>query len=342
MKNSPKSLVHFVCQWVGSVWSHSVLFGGLMMAVSTNSPTHAQAALPGGAQAFGNLSNFDVRYPASLPNDLEIVLYGSGIDPTDIKNTWNTDIPLNGVNLGWGQAVPQPITINNDPTSPAYGLDCLSLRYAGPPRPELVGKMVHAGVALKPWINPPAWEVWWTINGQRVLRPCDPKINWFWVTRTREWVICVENPTPSPIYVYGCRWFLPVVAAGTRLPFLNDLTTTMNPAQFGSQGWTFVDPVGSPTKCILPWCRIYIRVKLTTTKCYPIIFQIASRNGPLSESPRDTAGMLNDWNGDQGTMMIVTQRPVQQPDGDLNCDGVVGTPDFNIFRQNFGIPNEDN
>lgn len=89
------------------------------------------------------------------------------IDPSDIKNTWDTSIQLGGLGLGWGKAVAQPVVGNADPNSPSFGLDCLSLRYAGPQRPAMVGQMVRAGVALKQWITPPAWEVWWTINGRR-------------------------------------------------------------------------------------------------------------------------------------------------------------------------------
>ncbi len=303
-------------------------------------------ALGVGVAISGNLANFDVRYPTSLPNDLEVVIYGDFLPPTPtnpapcVIGTWNTNNLLGGLGVQWGQASSITQTVNTDPTSPGFGLDCIVIRWAGPPRPAMVNQMVHFGVHLRPGCAVHHQEVWWTINGTRINRPCDPHITWI-CTRTG-WVICIGNPTPFPIYVYGCRHFTPATTA--TLPNLNQLNFGINPAQFGAPGWTPVQiPGGGPVLCLQPWCRIYIRVVVTTWR--PPIFQIAVRNVaneqfPLQPAP-DGGPNPNDFNGEMGTMMIMTTRPTQEFAEDINGDAVVGIPDFNMWRTRNGAVSQD-
>ena len=302
-------------------------------------------ALGVGVAIAGNLDNFDVRYPPSLPNDLEVVIYGDfPITPSCVIGTWNTNNPY-GHPANWGPAssITGPV-INTDPTSPAFGLDCIIIRWSGPPRPALVGQMVHYGVHLRPGCAVAHKEVWWTINGQRIGRPCDPHITWI-CTRTG-WVICVANPTPFPFYVYGCRHFTPATTAP--LPNLNQLNFGMNPAQFGGTWQPVQLPGGGPVLCLQPWCRIYIRVVVTTWR--PPIFQVAVRNVsneqfPLQPAP-DGGPNPNDFSqgptGDGvGTMMIMTTRATQEFAEDINGDAVVGIPDFNMWRARNGAVSVD-
>lgn len=281
-------------------------------------------------QITGGLANFDVRYPNSLPNDLEIVIYGDGLTPASVINTYP--------NAQWGPAQSITGSINTDPTSPAFGLDCVTIRYAGPPLPSLVGQMLHFGVRLRIGAVVAHQEVWWTINGIRILRPCDPHI--VWICTTRGWLICIGNPTPSPIYVYGCRFFSPATTAP--LPQLAQLNTNIDPQQFGGT-WQPVQPPGAgPVFCIAPWCRIYIRVISTTWR--PIVFQIAARNVPeqiLPLPPGTTGPNPNDFDGQNGTMAILTTRPTQEFREDINGDGGVGNPDFQLLRQRFNTVSPD-
>lgn len=298
-------------------------------------------------QIAGSLANYDVRYPASLPNDHEIVLYGDfPATPSCVIGTWNTNNLLGGRGVQWGPASSITQSVNTDPTSPAFGLDCITVRWSGPPRPAMVGQMVHYGVHLRPGCAVQHQEVWWTINGQRILRPCDPHVTWT-CSRTG-WIVTVANPTPVPIYIYGVRHFTP--AATGVLPNLNQLNFNMNPAQFGATGWTPIAiPGGGPVLCLQPWCRIHFRIFVTTWR--PVVFQVAVRNVSNEQFPLQPAAgggpNPNDFSpngptGDgQGTMMIMTSRPTQEFAEDINGDGVVGLPDFNPLRARFGSTSQD-
>ena len=285
----------------------------------------------GQVQIVGSLPNFDVRYPNSLPNDLEIVLYGDGITPASIINTYP--------NPQWGPASSITGSVNNDPTSPGFGLDCVVVRYSGSPLPSLAGQMLHFGVRLRIGTPIAHQEVWWTINGVRINRPCDPHVTW--ICTTNGWLVCVANPTNVPIYVYGCRFFQPATTAS--LPQLVQLNTNINPTAFGAPGWTPVPPPGTgPVFCIPGWCRIYFRVITTTWR--PIVVQIAARNVPeqvLPLPPGTNGPNPNDFDGQNGTMAILTVRPTQEFREDINGDGSVGTPDFNMLRLRFGTQSVD-
>ena len=304
------------------------LFLGLALIIGFTQRSSAQV------QIMGSLANFDVRYPNSLPNDLEIVLYGAGLSTNCVRGAY-----FNGQ---WGAPVSITGGVNTDPTSPAFGLDCVVIRYAGAPLPSLVGQLRHFGVRLKIGCAVAHQEVWWTINGVRINRPCDPHITW--ICTTTGWLVCVANPTPVPFYVYGCRFF--PVATNAPLPLLSQLNTSINPVQFGSPTWIPLQPPG-PNRvfCIQPWCRIYFRVQVTRWR--PIVFQMAARNvdenvlplpgPPTGNVPPDP----NDFDGQNGTMVILTDRPTHEMAEDLNSDGAVGIPDFNQLRGAFGTTSQD-
>ncbi len=300
----------------------------LCIASLIGNATRGHAA---GVMITGSLANFDVRYPPSLPNDLEIVVYGDGLKTSDVAATW--------VNSFWGAPVSITGSVNTDSNSPAFGLDCVVVRYAGPPLPGQVGQVVHFGVRLRIGAVVAHQEVWWSINGQRILRPCDPQV--IWSCTTNGWLLCVANPTTQPIYVYGTRFF--PVASNAPLPTLNQLNTSINPTQFGATNWTSLSlPGGQRVFCIPAWCRIYFRVPSVTWR--PIVFQIAARNAPeqvVPLPPGTTGPNPNDWNGENGTMAILTTRPTHEFAEDINGDGVVGIPDFNQLRSRFGAASPD-
>jgi len=285
------------------------------------------------ARVTGTLGNFDVRFPPFLcPNDLEVVLYGNFRGPDDVRETWNTSILLGGVGLDWGTASDIDFVENwtADPTSPGYGLDCIRVRWAGGMDAEkcqkLRGKLVHGGVRLRPGISPAHWEVWWTLNGERIAQGCDPHITW--ICTTKWWVICIANPTPAPFYVYAPRWFgLPATAP---LPALSDLNTTLQPPT-GAAWQPIPLPGGARIHCIPPWCRIYLRVPVTSWR--PIIFQVAVRNvdesvlqlrDPLVPDPND---FVPEGEMGWGTMAITTTRPTLEFSADVDGDGAVGPTD---------------
>lgn len=61
----------------------------LLVGLFAGSVTQAVAA---GVAITGHLANFDVRYPNSLPNDLEIVLYGDGLKTNSVFGTWSKSL----------------------------------------------------------------------------------------------------------------------------------------------------------------------------------------------------------------------------------------------------------
>jgi hypothetical protein len=284
----------------------------------------------------GNLNNFDLRYPPSLPNDVEIVIYGPNLQASDITSAWDTSNPYRP--LGWGPPASVEVVPNfvnpDDPGFPGNGMTCITVRWAGPPRPDLVGQLVHLGISLRPGVAPVHWEVWWTLDGVRIRRPCDPRITWMCVRD--EWLVCIENPTPMPFYVYGCRWFQP--QPGAPLPFLRDLTLDIEPARFGGEWVRVPIPGGGRVICVPPWCRFYVRVPVT--RWFPIVFQIAARNVddstafPAPEDPSEDDWRPNpdDPDGGQGTVAILTTRATQQFVEDVDGNGAVGSTDLRAVR----------
>jgi len=294
----------------------------------------------------GSLGNFDVRYgPINgvLPDDLDIYLYGDGLTCDDVVWTWNTDILLGGAGLQWGRAICGGPVVNTDPTSPAFGLDCIRVRYAGPERPAMIGRLVHAGVHLRPGTQIEHQEIWWTKGGERIRRPCDPHIRWVWHRTTRTWIICIANPTAEPFYVYGYRWFLPfpTLTGQVVLPTLNELQTGMRPEAFQTQ-WQPIPDVATGVPfprivCIPPWCRIYIRIQIPITICRPIVFQVGLANSDFGGNPP-----VDPAPDDERTAMIVTMRPSERPDADIDADGVVGIRDRNLLRSEYLQESQDN
>ena len=294
-----------------------------------------QFAAQGAAMITGSLSNFDVRYPQSLPNDLEIVIYGDGLQPADVVGTYS--------NPQWGQANSITGSINTDPTSPAFGLNCVIIRYVGPPIPGLVGQMRHFGVRLRIGVALAHQEVWWTLNGQRINRPCDPHVTW--ICTSQGWLVCIQNPTPANMYIYAMRHFL--LSPSFPLPLLVQMNTNIQPQQFGATGWTFDQlPGGVRVLCIPPWCRIYVRVVVTQWR--PIIFQVAARNVPEDIFPLQGDAMApnpNDFNpqtGD-GTMAILTSRATEDLGGrgDITGNGAINASDVSAVKINSGVASGD-
>jgi hypothetical protein len=309
----------------------------LLIAMLAGAPSDGSAS---GVRTTGSLENIDVRYPPSLPNDLEIILYGDGLTTSDVVGTWNSSNPAGSApGIGWGTASSLSSTVNTDPNSPAFGLDGVVIRYAGPPRPALVGDLAHFGVRLRIGAVAQHREVWWTINGQRILRPDALQVSWH--CTKNGWLISVYNPNPIPEYVYGVRYFQ--IAAGVPLPLLNQMITAIQPQQFGAADWTYLSLPGNVRVYgISPFNRIYFRVPVVRWR--PIIFQIAGRTVPESvlPLPPGTIGPNpDDFNGEQGTMFIGTTRATQEFPEDFNGDGVVGIPDFNQLRSVFGTVSED-
>ena len=64
------------------------------------------------------------------------------------------------------------------------------------------------------------------------------------------------------------------------------------------------------------------------------ILPLPTQTGPVSPDP-------NDFDGNNGTMVILTDRPTQEMAEDLNGDGAVGIPDFNRLRAAFGTTSQD-
>jgi hypothetical protein len=304
-----------------------------------------QAQVTGAA----DLNNFDIRYPDTGPNDLDVLVYvDDDVDCDDVIwtfNTGNQPSPGPGIGLiGWGQAQCINEGINLNPNSPGFGLRCIRIRWAGPRRPDMIGKCVHFGVHFRPGIDIKHQEITWTLDGQPIGQRCDPHIRWVWHHRTRTWVICIANPTDRPIYVWGCRWFLPrpdlQTALQVELPNLNQLNVLMDPREFGDDGWRpmpDIVPGQVPfprVTCIPPWCRVYVRIRIPIVVCRPIVFQVAATGTDPVDPPQFVEPC------DPRADMVLTIRPTEQfidPDG----DGGLGPRDLGPIRAQFGLVSQD-
>lgn len=315
---------------------------GLSLFSSVTS-TFAQGRTP------AEVSNTDIKYPCFLdqasgqkfyPDDVEIVCYGPELKKEDVIWTWDTSNPLYEIRLNWG--TPDVSVVENfvDPQNPAYpgnGMNCLTIRWHGPIRPELgpptgpgLGQFVHVGAHFKPSAGIVHCEIWWTRDGVRVANVCDPKLTFICSTSTI--TVCVENPYSVPIYVYGCRFFQP---ATTKLPRLSDLVTHIQPQAFGADGWT-VAPTPASVIRLDPWCRIYVKLPGRTTWS-PVVFQLASSftrditpafdGGPNPEDPFTAA--------------IRTTRSGVIRQADADGDGIVGIRDYQALQREYRRPNPD-
>ena len=289
----------------------------------------------------GALVNVEARYTNFLPNDFEIYLYGDGLTVASVVETWNTNTLLGSPPAGmqWGTAASIIASVNTDPTSPAFGLNAVTIRWVGPARPALVGRLVQFGARLKIGAAVAHQEFWWTINGQKVDRPVQAQV--IWHATPNGWKIELNNPTSSAIYVYGTRYFAP--AAGSPLPTFTQLTAGISPAAFGAAGWTPLPlPGGAQVFMIPPQGHIFLRVPSAPLR--PVVFQIATRDVPTSVLPLPggtTGPNPNDFNGENGTMTIQTTRATQEFPEDLTGDGAVGVPDFNQLRSRVGTTSAD-
>lgn len=320
--------------WLGAA-------SAVLLASSATSAL-AQARTP------GEIKNIDVRYPCFLdsggggtfyPDDVEIVCYGPELQLSDVIWTYDTGEPFSPGRLGWGQPTLELVENFVDPNDPAFpgnGLNCLTVRWAGDPRPDLgpftgagLGQLVHIGVQFRPSAGVLHCEIWWTVDGVRVANACDPKLTFICATRTT--IVCIENPYPVPLYVYGCRFFQPLPSL---LPRLDDLQTDIRPSAFGANDWIALPPP-APVICLQPWCRIYLPI--TTTTWTPIVVQVAT-SFTVEVTPGPDGGPNPD---DPNTVAILTSRPALTRAADANGDGVVGIPDIGAFQQEFGLPNPD-
>jgi hypothetical protein len=326
----------------------------ISFVVMAPSATHGQVvATLANVFLTAGYDNDDVRYPPFLlPDDIEIIYYGCGLSTSDFSAAQS--FPVGG-SLNWG--VPKSIThsIGTNPNNPGYGLDCVTVTYSGPANPNAHGQLVHVGPWVKYGVNIAHKEIWWTLNGVPIIQVCNPLITWQWCHG--EWIACLANPCPKNIYVYGPRFFgvPPLATTGIHLPTLNQLLLEINPAEFGATEWRpLALPVAAglpPTRlfCIPPWCRIYFKCP-PFAPYRPVVLQFATRNVdetvfPLPQTfdgpvPTDYLPTDADPIG-QGTTDILTSRPFEQFPADLTMDGVVGIPDFNMFRGAYGQVSED-
>jgi hypothetical protein len=312
----------------------------------------------------GSYDNEDVRYPyypvnpGLYPNDIDLVYYGCGLSTNDfsIPLSWDTSTPYGQAFLGWGLPISITHSIGTDPTSPGYGLDCVTVRYSGPQRPDLHGLTVHVGPWVKYGVNIAHKEIWWTLNGQRTLRVCNPHVTWQWCNG--RWIACIANPCPVNIYVYGPQCFPVPRVPGVLLPTLNQLALTIAPTNFGAAAWTPLPLPTNPTNtvvtrlfCIPPWCRLYCPCP-AAAPFRPSVLQFAVRNvdenvfplpqtfeGPVvTDYVPDTSGTNA---AGFGTQVILTSRPFEEVPQDLTLTGAVGIPAFNMFRSAYGFVSED-
>jgi hypothetical protein len=342
-----------------------VVLAFVLMAASS---TFGQVIAPTVANLYpvGGYDNEDVRYPSyplnpSLyPNDIDLVYYGCGLSTNDFRivGSWDTSNPDDGLaNLNWGLPTSITHSIGTDPTNPGYGLDCVTVRYSGPPRPNIAGQVAHVGPWVKYGANIVHKEIWWTLNGQRTLQLSNPQTTWQWCNG--RWIACVMNPCPVNIYVYGPQCFqVPrAPATGIRLPLLTELALSIQPTNFGATAWT---PLLLPTPtntvvtrlfCIPPWCRLYFSCPAAAVY-RPSVLQIAVRNvseDVLPLPPTFQGPVVTDYVPDTsgtnpagfGTQVILTSRPLEQVPESLTLSGAVGIPDFNMFRSWYGFMSED-
>lgn len=293
------------------------------------------------------VSNTDIKYPCFLdqssgnrfyPDDVEIVCYGPELQASDVIWTWDTSDPLYPVRLNWGKPTVSVVEDFNDPTNPAFpgnGMNCLIVRWSGPIRPELgppngpgLGQYVHVGVHYKPTAGIAHCEIWWTRDGVRIANVCDPKLTFICSTLTT--TVCIENPYPVPMYIYGSRFFRP---AG--LPRLGDLVTSIQPQKFGAEGWILA-PQRAPVICLQPWCRIYLRLPGPTIWT-PVVFQVAT------SFSRDVFPALDGGPNpdDPLTAAIRTTRTAVIRQADADGDGVVGVRDVQALQREYRLANPD-
>jgi hypothetical protein len=137
------------------------------------------------------------------------------------------------------------------------------------------------------------------------------------------------------LYAYGARYFVP--GAGQPLPRLNELVTDIDPGQWGGTDWSLLqDGDNYPASMeLLPDAVMTFLIPNPNDDPTPPVFQIG-----LREEPQGTA-MTPDPD-DEMTLAIGTDRPAEEFDADVNGDGAVGPPDFNILRGQYLLESVDN
>jgi len=295
-----------------------------------------QPLLPSFKRLHTDLYNFDLRVPQmSAPlfiNDVVIIVYGffpNGAQ--DVVNLFPN--PL------W--PVQPPIYTHNardiDPHHPGYGMDRLEIRY-GPGAIAQPGTLMHFGVHLRPCRLHVHIEAWWTMNGQRVARA--------WLCHLHKirvpggWLVRVGNPrvwSSNPesdrnLYLYGARYFQPSTG---KLPRLPDLLRTINPANFGSSGWTDLqDGTRYPEIAELAPDGVTTFFVPVDSDTEPPVVQLFLRLTP-PPSPRPSPAE------DPDTVSIGMDRAAVELTADLTGEGAVGIPAFNVLRSQFGQASPD-
>jgi len=298
-----------------------------------------QAWPPSFKRIHTDLCNFDLRVPPTptgLPiNDLVIVIYGffPGKEG-DVVSTYPNPI--------WGlpkvvyiPAVQAPGVL--DPRHAGYGFDQLIVHYGWREdnpnvRPAEANKLMHFGVHLRPCRWHVHVEAWWTSNGQRVARAWLCHIYKVWTPNG--WVVRVTNPRAwnpefpdGPVLLHSAQYFIPKKG----LPHLEDLVSGIQPAEWGADGWT---PLREDIVTVPLEPDQALSFFIPGPENPPPVFQIQME--ALSQTPEVGAA------ADQlPPAAIVTDRAAVQLEADLNGDGVVGTPDFNTLRLQFGHSSPD-
>lgn len=317
-----------------------LVVGSLLLVGTLSSPATAQTPLSF-KRIHTDLCNFDLRVPniPGLINDLEIVIYG--IFPGGVADVVSTfPNPLWGLPKveyvpGW----------KGNPQHPGYGFDQLIIRYGwwtnNPTVPVAPpGSPMHFGIHLRPCRLHVHMEAWWTFNGQRVARAWLCHI--YKIQTPVGWLVRVSNPRvwdpdfpDKPLIIHDARFFTP---AASSLPRLEDLVSGIEPKRFGTDDWTVLqDGDLYPTTLELePDMVVTFRIPYPTPipAPPPPVFQIqldeltqGTGNSPSSAVPPPLA--------------VVTDRAAVELEGDLNGDGVVGLPDFNALRTQFGQSSPD-
>lgn len=284
-----------------------------------------------------DLCNFDLRVPPTptgLPiNDLVIVIYGifpGGVG--DVVHTYPN--PLWGMpKVRYVPAVQAPGDL--DPRHAGYGFDQLIVHYGWREdnpnvRPAEANKLMHFGVHLRPCRWHVHVEAWWTSNGQRVARAWLCHIYKVWTPNG--WVIRVTNPrawdgTDGPVMLHSAQYFIPKKG----LPHLEDLVSGIKPTDWGADGWT---PLREDIMTVPIEPDQALSFFIPGPENPPPVFQIQME--ALSQTPGVAAA------ADQlPPAAIVTDRAAVQLEADLNGDGAVGLPDFNLLRSQYGKSSPD-
>jgi hypothetical protein len=286
-----------------------------------------------------DLYNFDLRIPWGLTaNDLIIFVYGffpNGV--RDVVTTYQN--PFWGkptISVGPYPSWPWPL----HPQHPGWGLNSLAIKY-GPGVERPGGSWMHFGVHFRPCRFHVHIEAWWTWNGAPIARAWlfhihKIRVRRFWLIRLvnpRVWAPSVEE---LPRHLYNPRYFIPAPDA---LPRLSQLTTDIQPEQFGAaEGWQPLElPGQAPSLELIPDATTTLLIPNPNDDPTPPVLQMGLREAALESSMPPEAMVA-----DESTVAIGSDRAAQEFDADTNGDGIVATPDLNSVRSTYGRESLDN